>query len=451
MEPIEDTHLSSLPGSLAEAETVSAPQRKRRSSARWFTMLAALEVLCLVGGVFAYTRLSPARSAMNHTGWCASTGAVQNLHSGEDFSRIAAISPENVWVLGDAVSGTQVAPLLNHWDGTSWSRVSTADTSSLLGNIQAKLNGNGLPVGGVFLQSLLAVSADDIWAIGSVSETLVHKGENGGFESNGGSSSTLIEHWDGHHWQIVANPDGVPQGSNSLNSAVAISTNDIWAVGDTSSSTQLVSALVEHWNGSHWSIVQLPASLQAGSLSAVTATSANDVWAIGTMSTTNAPPLALHWDGHMWGATSLPPAFNAGLLPVVKAISVNDVWAIGTAPPSSHNPSDPHLVHWGGQQWSLVEINKLPARSTFTGITASGPNDVWVVGNTLIPVRGRAYDAPQPLIEYWNGQHWSQVALPNMPYGSLEDVAIVGGKVWVVGTSFNAANSSSSPLLEMMC
>ncbi len=57
--------------------------------------------------------------------------------------------------------------------------------------------------------------------------------------------------------------------------------NDIWAVGFSGSST-LPQTLVEHWNGSQWSIVPSPnVGTNLNSLNGVTVVSANNVWAVG--------------------------------------------------------------------------------------------------------------------------------------------------------------------------
>jgi len=67
--------------------------------------------------------------------------------------------------------------------------------------------------------------------------------------------------------------------SNSLNAVAAISANDVWAVGDSSSFTD-AQTLIEHWNGSSWSVVSSPISHISTLLSA-TPISTNNVWAVG--------------------------------------------------------------------------------------------------------------------------------------------------------------------------
>jgi hypothetical protein len=54
----------------------------------------------------------------------------------------------------------------------------------------------------------------------------------------------LVEHWDGTSWSVVSSPD--PHINRALEGIAAISTSDIWAAG---------SAGIENWNGTSWSLV----------------------------------------------------------------------------------------------------------------------------------------------------------------------------------------------------
>ena len=66
-----------------------------------------------------------------------------------------------------------------------------------------------------------------------------------------------------------------PTVSGTLHGVAAVTSNDVWAVGD-----RAAAALTEHWNGSTWSIV--PSPTISGSLHGVAAVAANDVWAVGS-------------------------------------------------------------------------------------------------------------------------------------------------------------------------
>ena len=89
---------------------------------------------------------------------------------------------------------------------------------------------------------------------------------------------TLIEHWNGTAWSIVPSPNG-GSGNNYLQSVAAISANDVWAVG------YYLSAgywdLAERWDGTVWTISTLDPSISSGELLGVSALSSSDVWLAG--------------------------------------------------------------------------------------------------------------------------------------------------------------------------
>src|SRR5206468_9107024 len=86
-------------------------------------------------------------------------------------------------------------------------------------------------------------------------------------------------------WEVVSSPN-VGTSDNQLRGVAAVSANDVWAVGDYSNGTGHQQTLVEHWNGTAWSVVPSP-NVGTGHnvLNGVAAVSANDVWAVGTYET----------------------------------------------------------------------------------------------------------------------------------------------------------------------
>src|SRR5919197_4440107 len=82
-----------------------------------------------------------------------------------------------------------------------------------------------------------------------------------GYYLSGGIDHTLAEHWNGTSWQIVSTPSPTTK-NDFLNTPVALAANDVWVVGSQGNSTngEGVGArtLVEHWNGSAWSVVTSP-------------------------------------------------------------------------------------------------------------------------------------------------------------------------------------------------
>jgi hypothetical protein len=102
-----------------------------------------------------------------------------------------------VWAVGVTGLGT----LVEHWDGARWSVVASRTPSSVAAD----------------LAGVAAVSATDIWAVGSYVDATTHV------------QRTLVEHWDGTQWAAVTTPN-VPPGDNRLNAVAAIPAGQ-WAVG----------------------------------------------------------------------------------------------------------------------------------------------------------------------------------------------------------------------------
>src|SRR5436309_4300002 len=83
------------------------------------------------------------------------------------------------------------------------------------------------------LRSLAAVSAKDVWAVGTY-----------GTEE---FALTLIERWDGASWSHVPSPS-VAGYSNHLHAAAAVSPDDVWAIGGSHRGTGLWRTLTLHWD-----------------------------------------------------------------------------------------------------------------------------------------------------------------------------------------------------------
>jgi hypothetical protein len=311
---------------------------------------------------------------------------------------------------------------------------------------------------GDFLASVDAVSADDIWAVGS---TL-----------SNGISTTLTMHWNGAQWSTVPSPNGILE-HNRLTDVDAVSANDVWAVGFASRQEGIFEAtrkFVLHWNGTDWSLVTTPYQGGTDLLNGVDAVSANDVWVVGahgdpagmggyvmhwdgtnwstyhptgailyTVSGTSASDVwaagasgvMLRWDGFNWYPVSTPnPGGSGYTFTGVEALSANDAWAVGYSTGAADRP---FAMHWNGTQWSLTELSGVPGGSTrLQGVVGVSTNDVWAVG----------YGTPGnpapvlTLIEHWDGTQWTAVAGTNADAGESRLYGVAAqapGNVWAVG------------------
>jgi hypothetical protein len=225
-----------------------------------------------------------------------------------------------------------------------------------------------------FLNGVAALSPGNVWAVGNY----------GGINA---TAQTLIEHWNGKAWRILPSPN-VGSGANTLNGVAAISADNVWAVGyGTSQGYSDSQTLVEHWNGTNWPIVASPNPPGAISaiLSGITAISSSNVWAVGSYTSSGfvGQTLIEHWNGASWSVVSSPsPGSWSNNLAGVSVISAGNVWAVGSYQ-NFGGPLQTLVEQWNGTDWSMVPSPNSSGSNTnsLSGVAAVSPNDVWAVGN----------------------------------------------------------------------
>lgn len=269
-----------------------------------------------------------------------------------------------------------------------------------------------------------------------------------GFSHNGGPPvRTLIEHWDGTRWSIVPSPSPDTQ-INVLNGVVALSANDAWAVGYRSGTSETpLATLILHWNGASWQQVASPNVAGTNQLYGITAISANDIWAVGSG---GGKPLAMRWNGNTWSVvpTGLSTGFSTERFAAISGTSSNDIWAVGQGKGFFFNRSSATIWHWDGTRWTEKVCYAASASNPpddyegggpdtyFTGVAAVASNNVWAVGA----------NGSGPMILHWDGRAWTRVthprAYPNA--AALRAVATSsGGSAWSVGMEIEFDSSGS--------
>lgn len=322
------------------------------------------------------------------------------------LTSLAPISSTDLWAVGawyrpSSTPGT----LTEHWDGSRWNLVPSPNATS----------------GYNELYGAAAVSSTDVWAVGYHNIALY------------GSEKTMALHWNGSAWSIVRTPN-IGRKANVFRAVAAIGPNDVWAVGfGGSSSNQVGVPLAEHWDGTRWSLVRTPdLGGGFGVFNGVVALSTNDVWAVGSHADET---LVEHWDGTAWKVVSSPNGSRAdSYLYAVSAVGPNDVWAVGES--DGNNSGDSLVLHWDGTTWAVVPSQDGSKPFTaLNGVVALGGSSVWAVGSTydLIAVSYRTFT------ERWDGAAWTVVPSPNpaQEYDYLVGTAgFPGGDVWAVGAAF---------------
>jgi len=172
---------------------------------------------------------------------------------GNALTAVSGAAANDVWAVGYYNDTTDARglthPLAMRYNGAAWVNTPMPQTSA-----------------GGYLRSVTAVSANDVWAVGS----------------KNGYSTPVAYHWDGSAWAEV--PTAAPGGSggNNLFYGVAgTASGQVWAVGYKSTGSG-PAPLTQRWNGTTFANETVPAPALGGQLYAVAATSGPTVFAAGT-------------------------------------------------------------------------------------------------------------------------------------------------------------------------
>jgi hypothetical protein len=282
----------------------SGPRPRRRRMAR----LAAV-------GAAAALAVAGAASAMAATSASPSWHIVKRVHSGDTgvFTAVVAVGKTGGW----AFNGVE-GPTAWERSGSSWTRVAfpgrsdetvvAAGASSArnvwaftdTGTTSRALRWNGTSWSaqrsfGNEIGGAVVLSPSDVWVFGVP------------FVPGGGLGAW---HYNGHTWAKVASGHGLQGGSG-------VSAADIWAFTGTK---------VAHWNGHTWARTSvaslLPAKQQLNdpAVVGIVALSRNDVYAIGSgnLEDEGGPTVILHYNGHTWRKVA-QGNFGIGTSPLQQA------------------------------------------------------------------------------------------------------------------------------------
>jgi hypothetical protein len=278
---------------------------------------------------------------------------------------VSASSSTDAWAIGRTqVNRSNFAPLALHWNGTAWS-VSASAATALAGQIGA---------------GVTDISPTDAYAIG------------GGL---GSAHTGLVAQWNGTAWSRVSVPQPSTDGlASNLNAISADGPNDVWIVGtylDEISPTFFPTETYSlHWNGSAWSVVPMPLVGSSNvnaffHFNSIKANSPTDVWAVGDQGVVDGSSSTLieHWNGTAWSVVPSPsPGSDGNLTGVTTSNATNDVWAVGSDVPAGGTQAQTLTLNWNGTAWVTVpSADAASGFSVLTGVaTTPGAAIVQAVG-----------------------------------------------------------------------
>jgi hypothetical protein len=284
------------------------------------------------------------------------------------LAAVSASSATDAWAVGHTqVNKGSFEPLGLHWNGSAWS-VSSGLTSAL---------GSGLGVG------VADISSTDAYAIGY---------DNG---SDDGQFAELAQ-WNGTAWSSVTLPQPANALSVALNAISANGPDDVWIVGtyedEISSDFLPDEPYALHWNGTAWSVVAMPlvgsSNVNAyDDLDAVQVNSPTDVWAVGgsgVAGSVGGSTLIEHWNGTAWSIVSSPsPGSDGNLTGVTTSNASSSVWAVGYDIPAGASAPQTLTLNWNGSAWSTVTSPDVGSDDELYAVgTTPGAAAVWAVGSS---------------------------------------------------------------------
>jgi len=345
---------------------------------------------------------------------------------GNTLNAVTAISANDAWAVGfqndDQLNGART--LTEHWDGAKWTVIPSPNPGSTA-SCRGQNTGN-------VLNAVAAASPTSIWAAGFSFDCF-------------GVQKPMILHFNGSVWKVVPSP-ALLKNNAALNSIAVLAANNIYAAGFQPAANGAVLTLIEHFDGHAWNVVPTPNANATGNvLSSISANSPNDIWAVGNQVAPNVPikTLALHFDGASWSVVPTPSPvtdseLDQNVLASVHASSPNDVTAVGFTLDFLHQQQLTLVEHWDGAMWTAIESPNVSTGAgvvnTLTGVSGSS-NDLYAAGFFS---NSATAGQPQTLVEHFDGKGWSIIASPTRDLAQhLNGVFSLpnSNNVWTVGAS----------------
>ncbi len=327
---------------------------------------------------------------------------------------VSAYSATNVWAVGSSYDGNTYNTLVEHWDGSAWTIVSSPNPPS---SSAARL------------YAVSAVAPDLVWAVGYY------------FDTNESRNKTLVLRYDGSTWAQVSSAS---PGSffNYLYGVTAQQGGDAWAVGYYRDENNFIyKTLILHYNGTSWVQVTSPnPGLYENYLEDVTLLPSGEAWAVGSMvggvEGAQHGTLALHYDGSTWQHVLSPnPSTDENRLYGVAASSSNKLWAVGTTFNSTTGSFESLILAYNGSGWARM------SSPNGSGHGINRLESVTAISDTEAVAVGMAYDYDTSLtfnlIARLSGGSWSPEGSPNpSPYlNTPKSVdALSASDIWSAGT-----------------
>jgi hypothetical protein len=273
---------------------------------------------------------------------------------------IDAVSGSDAWAGGGTYfSAKKSTPLLAHWDGHSWRRVT----------LPAQTGKAWLADG---ISSVGASSATNVWAFGEF-----------------GRAGIRYAHLSGHRWIAGGIPGTAVSRSRlsltALGPVSVISPTDVWVFG-VRLSGQRVTPYAAQFTGHRWVTRTVPGT---GAIVAATVISPHDIVALAGsaqfLGLGTSTPTVVRWNGRRW--LPLPVRLHVPEPDNVSAMAVSDghVW-IGGDHPVGFSSEEYFAAELTGSTWKVTNLKGTAAdgiAGTLISMVPDGEGGLWGLAASL--------------------------------------------------------------------
>ena len=315
----------------------------------------------------------------------------QNPHGFDEadrFSSVSCWSSSGCDAAGLYSPETEIAALVERWNGSSWETQTTAKTAGALEDV---------------FEAISCISATECEAAGHA-------------ELSGGKFVTLAEVWNGTIWSAQTTPAN--KGEDSvLDSIACVSAKECIATGYYLPTLGKTTPLAEIWNGTAWKVqtlATLPKEDETAWLASLSCPSAKHCVAVGGADNSIYGEVSLveSWNGSKWTLQTTPrPEHSIGeQLHGVSCSAASACTAVGEFNSVTEEGKRALIERYNGTSWGLQQ-----AASPFSGSAPKGSG--WELNAASCPSSSSCIAVgtytesstagKQALGEEWNGTRWA--------------------------------------------
>ena len=250
------------------------------------------------------------------------------------------VAAGSLYVADKNGSVTAFKTVVEQWNGSKWSVVSTAPPPGSTG---------------ARLYAASCTSPNNCIAVGDQNLKVRPPG------SFADGSATLTERWNGKAWSAVASPSPTIGSGATLLSVSCTSTTNCLAAGQyAEGGVGATGLLTERWNGKSWSLLPPHPPNRAYSwLSSVSCAGTTSCMATGYFATSRfnakgSATLVERWNGTAFSLVSSPKAAFYNTLDGVSCVSATVCIAVGHSAAGGASANTTLAEQWNGTKWSTV-------------------------------------------------------------------------------------------------